>query len=225
MTPQLALFDLDGTLVDTAPDFVLAANALRAQHQLPPLPAETISRVVSNGSLAVTEVALDSHRDDSNFETQRQALLEHYARFLGERSTIYPTLDLTLKKLEATNIPWGIVTNKPVAYAKPLLDKLELTTPGRCAALVCPDHVSRAKPDPEGIHNVCNALGVSSRHCVYIGDHLRDIEAARNADAISVAVGYGYLNGENPLEWNADHFAESPEQLSSLLAELFNPNF
>jgi len=222
MDLKLALFDLDGTLVDTAPDFLLAANALRAEFKLSPLESEVISQVVSNGSIAVTEVALETTRETAGFETLRKTLLDHYAHYLGAASTIYPTMYDTLNRLEQQSIPWGVVTNKPVAYAEPLLDKLGLSSQLNCVALVCPDHVATPKPDPQGILKVCTQLNIDSKHCVYVGDHIRDIEAAKNANAISIAAGYGYLaSDENPNEWGADHTVESPEKLSQLLQELF----
>ena len=221
MTPKLVLFDLDGTLVDTAPDFVLAANALRRDKSLAPLPAETISRVVSNGSIAVTEVALETTREHEDFEDQRQALLKHYSSFLGSQSEIYPTLNSTLQQLESACKPWGIVTNKPIAYADPLLHTLGLTINQRCSALICPDHVKQPKPDPEGIFKACEQTGFETSDCIFVGDHLRDIEAAKLAGANSIAVSYGYLAiNDNPHEWGADHIVERPEELSELLLDL-----
>lgn len=222
MQAKLALFDLDGTLVDTAPDFVLAANKLRSDQSLQPLPVDTIAEVVSNGSIAVTEIALETTRKTGDFETHRKTLLKYYANFLGTDSKIYPTLYDTLQELEKRAIPWGIVTNKPVAYAKPLLDILGLSSQLNCTALICPEHVNIPKPDPEGILKVCSQLNINARQCVYVGDHLRDIEAAQNANAVSVAATYGYLaKDENPLNWKADHSVETPNQLSDLIQNLF----
>lgn len=222
MQAKLALFDLDGTLVDTAPDFVLAANKLRSDQDLQPLPAEKIAKVVSNGSIAVTEIAMEITRGTDKFEILRTTLLEYYADFLGSDSKIYPTLYDTLYELEQRAIPWGVVTNKPVAYAKPLLDILGLSSQLNCRALICPEHVTTPKPDPEGILKVCTQLNVNATQCVYVGDHLRDIQAAQNANAVSVAATYGYLaKDENPLDWKADHSVETPRQLSELLKTLF----
>lgn len=227
MTPKIVLFDLDGTLVDTAPDFVLAANALRRDLDMGPKPADVISRAVSNGSVAVTETALDITRDSNGFENHRIKLLEHYAHFLGQQSEIYPALNNSLKALEYKGIPWGVVTNKPVAYAEPLMNSLGLALENqsdiakRCSALICPDHVGTPKPDPEGILKACADLGFDGNECIYVGDHQRDIEAGQRAGATTIAVCYGYLSEhDNPYQWRANHTVETSKQLSELLNAL-----
>lgn len=227
--PKAVLFDLDGTLVDTAPDFVLAANALRAAHQLKPIAAETISPVVSNGAAAVTLAAIDENQYPDlhrkiGFEALRQQLLAHYNDALGKSSVIYPGLNETLLALEKNDIPWGVVTNKPVLYAKPLLEKLNLAT--RCGSLICPEHVERAKPDPAGIFLGIQALqqtnpALTPETCLYVGDHQRDIDAAKNANCISIAVSYGYIESvSEPEQWDADYLVETSAVLAQLLDAL-----
>ena len=224
---KAVLFDLDGTLVDTAPDFVIAANALRAHKGLAPLPAEQIRPVVSNGSAAVTETALALSRDDQSFEANRQLLLDEYALVLGQQSQLFPSLDPLLAELESAGIPWGIVTNKPFAYTEPLIKALTLEN--RCGALICPDHVARAKPDPAGIilgveHLARHSEPLETKQCLYVGDHLRDIEAGKAAGCDTVAVAYGYLaSDDKPEDWNADYLAPSPEKLCTLLGTLLLP--
>ena len=146
-----------------------------------------------------------------------QRLLDLYFEQLNSTAaTIYPGLDDLLKQLEAQNIPWGIVTNKPEKYSVRLLEKLHLSS--RCSVLVCPDHVSETKPHPEPIFLALEKLGRNSERCVYIGDHIRDIQAAKNADVIAIAAAYGYLAADTKVEeWYADFILQSSEQTISLL--------
>ena len=124
-----------------------------------------------------------------------------------------------MRKLEAQQIPWGIVTNKPAHYAEKLLKALQLDT--RCGCLVCPDHVTDRKPHPEPIFLACQQLGRGTERTMYIGDHVRDIQAAKNADVIAVAAAYGYLAADAKAEeWYADFILRSPEQTESLLTML-----
>jgi len=218
------LFDLDGTLIDSAPDFVLAANALRQDHNLPPMEDKTIRPVVSNGAAAVTEVALALDRDDAQFEPARQQLLDHYQTQLARASALFPGIDAALTKLEQAHVPWGIVTNKPERFAIELLDRLQLTE--RCSTLICPEHVASAKPDPAGIllgieqmRGKAPTLAVTN--CLYIGDHRRDIEAAINAGCPSIAAAYGYITeDDDPEQWQADFVVTSSKALAELLTTL-----
>ena len=131
-------------------------------------------------------------------------------------ATLYPGLDRLLSQLEEQNIPWGIVTNKPEKYSVRLLEKLALSS--RCSVLVCPDHVSETKPHPEPIFLALERLGVNSERTVYLGDHIRDIQAAKNADVIAIAAAYGYLAADAKVEeWYADFILQSSEQTTSLL--------
>ena len=213
---RAVLFDLDGTLVDTAPDFVSAANALRAERGLAALAASRITPHVSNGSAAVTAAALDISPSDDEFEQARADLLDTYKRYVGRAATIYPALDQLLTKLGELDIPWGIVTNKPLNYTTPLLEQLNLAA--NCSVLICPDHVKQPKPSPEGLLLAAQKLKLPSKRCIYIGDHQRDIEAGKAAQMSTIAVGYGYLDvNDNPHEWQATHYAKTPQALSQLL--------
>jgi len=214
---ECVLFDLDGTLIDTAPDFTLVVNKLLAEHDKDALSHETIHLNVSNGARALVKnaFAIDETHDD--FAGLLQRLLDLYFEQLDSTAaTLYPGLDDLLTQLEAQNIPWGIVTNKPEKYSVRLLEKLQLSS--RCSVLVCPDHVSAPKPHPEPIFLALEKLGCDSERCVYIGDHIRDIQAAKNADVIAIAAAYGYLAADAKVEeWYADFILQSPEQTTSLL--------
>ena len=216
---QAVLFDLDGTLVDTAPDFILAANELRASYGKPALPAATIAAQVSNGALAVTRVTFEVTDAHANFANYRQALLDTYQKYLGSSAILYAGLQELLTGLQQRAIPWGVVTNKPLLYAEPLMHTLGLHT--HCAALVCPDHVAQRKPDPEGLLLAARQIGVAAAQCIYVGDHLRDIDAGKAANMHTVAVNYGYLgDGDDASLWAADCVAQTPPELTDKVLQL-----
>lgn len=211
------LFDLDGTLIDTAPDFTLVVNKLLAENDREALSHKVIHLNVSNGVRALVTNAFAIDEAHQNFATLLQRLLElYYEQLNSTRATLYPGLDSLLLQLEAQNIPWGIVTNKPEKYSLRLLEQLQLDT--RCSVLVCPDHVTDTKPHPEPIFLALAKLGRGPERTVYLGDHIRDIQAAKNADVIAIAAAYGYLAADTKVEeWYADFILRSPEQTTSLL--------
>ncbi len=214
---ECVLFDLDGTLIDTAPDFTLVVNKLLAEHDRDALSHKMIHLNVSNGARALVKNAFEIDETHDDFSSLLQRLLDLYYEQLDSTvAALYPGLDDLLAQLEAQNIPWGIVTNKPEKYSARLLEKLQLSS--RCSVLVCPDHVSETKPHPEPIFLALEKLGLNSERTVYIGDHIRDIQAAKNADVIAIAAAYGYLAEDAKVEeWYADFILHSPEQTTSLL--------
>jgi N-acetyl-D-muramate 6-phosphate phosphatase len=212
--PEALLFDLDGTLVDTAPDLARATNALRAHHGLTPLPYPLIRAQVSNGGSALVALALGLEKRHRGHDEARQFLLEAYGQAVAEESRLFAPLDRLLAGWEARHRPWGIVTNKPRAYAAPLIEALGLT-PG---ALLCADDLPVKKPAPEPLWEAARQLGVEARRCWYIGDHLRDIQAARAAGMAAIAVGYGYLEaGDDYRSWPADRWFDTSEALAAAL--------
>lgn len=214
---ECVLFDLDGTLIDTAADFTLVVNQLLAEHDKEALSHEAIHLNVSNGARALVKNAfgIDETHDDFADLLQRLLFL-YYQQLNSTTATLYPGLDDLLRQLEEQKIPWGIVTNKPEKYSVRLLEKLELSS--RCSVLVCPDHVSETKPHPEPIFLALEKLGVARDRTVYVGDHIRDIQAAKNADVIAIAAAYGYLAADTKVEeWYADFILQSSEQTTSLL--------
>lgn len=220
MKLESVLFDLDGTLVDTAPDFVVAVNQLRAAHQLAKLPADGISKQVSNGSIALTRYAFNIETDHADFPSLRQALLDNYLNCLGEHSFVYKGLDKLLNNLEQANTPWGVVTNKPLAYAQPLMERLGLDQ--RCAVLICPEHVKLPKPDPEALLQAAQRLNCQALATAYIGDHARDIEAGRAAGMKTVAAAYGYIEDPHSIKhWQADQIVHQSQDLHATLERLF----
>ncbi|OZB15131.1 MAG: phosphoglycolate phosphatase [Marinobacter sp. 34-60-7] len=214
--PSTVLFDLDGTLIDTAPDFIRCLNQLRQQHALAPLPAEQIRRSVSNGARAMVRVGFGLEPEHDGYVEKHTAFLDLYEAGVAEETTLFAGMDDLLRSLEARSIPWGIVTNKPVRFAAPLIEALGLAE--RCAALICPDHVAQRKPHPESLLLACQRIGVEPRRGIYVGDHERDIEAGRNAGMHTIAVRYGYIEEPASVDlWQADQIADTVSDLANLL--------
>jgi N-acetyl-D-muramate 6-phosphate phosphatase len=215
-SPRALLFDLDGTLVDTAPDLARATNALRAHHGHAPLPYPEIRAQVSNGGSALVTLALGLPRDHAGHDAARRFLLAAYGEAVAVESLVFPPLDELLVAWVSRGRPWGIVTNKPRAYAAPLVATLGLL-PG---ALLCADDLPVKKPDPRPLAEAARRLGVTAAECWYVGDHRRDMEAARAAGMEAVAVGYGYIEAHDDYHtWPADRWYDSADALvADLLA-------
>ncbi len=216
-SPAAVLFDLDGTLLDTAPDFFAVLQQMGGTTGRPAPAYDRVHATVSNGARALVRMAYgieDSHPD---FESLLENLLTRYlAQIAVTASQLYPGMETLLRTLEARSIPWGVVTNKASRYSIPLLDKLGLEE--RCGVLVCPDHVTHTKPHPEPLFLACQQLGVAPEQSVYVGDHPRDIEAGRAAGMTTIAVSYGYLPDTPDIrEWGADLIADSADALLKLL--------
>ncbi|GGX79205.1 phosphoglycolate phosphatase, bacterial [Litchfieldella qijiaojingensis] len=208
--PRVLLFDLDGTLVDTAPDLARATNALRAHHGLAALPYPVIRAQVSNGGSALVTLALGLEHGTEGHAAARAFLLESYGRDIAAESRVFPGLESLIGAWSRPPRSWGIVTNKPRAYAVPLLEALDLSPD----TLLCADDLSVKKPSPEPLWEAARQLGVKASDCWYIGDHRRDMQAARAAGMIAIAVGYGYLDESDDIQtWLADRWFESPQAL------------
>ncbi|MBZ2168228.1 HAD family hydrolase [Marinobacter sp. F4216] len=215
-TPSAVLFDLDGTLIDTAPDFIRCLNLLRQQHGLAALPAEHIRRSVSNGARAMIRVGFGLEPEHPDYLDKHTAFLDLYELGVAEETTLFSGMDEILRSLEARDIPWGIVTNKPVRFAAPLVEALGLGP--RCATLICPDHVSQRKPHPEPLFLACEQIGATPENAIYVGDHVRDIESGRNAGMQTIAVRYGYIEKPETVDlWGADRIADTVSDLAKLL--------
>lgn len=213
------LFDLDGTLLDTAPDFIVVLNAMRTDRGLAALPTEDIRAVVSNGARAMVALGFPEQAGDAAAtEALNVELRDRYARHLAVHTRLFPGLDELLLALEGRGVPWGIVTNKPSIYTLPLLDALQLSA--RCASVVCPDQVTHTKPHPEPMYKACAEMKVEAARCVYVGDHERDIAAGRNAGMATIVAGWGYIGEhERVQDWHPDFIADSVRELRQLLTE------
>jgi 2-phosphoglycolate phosphatase len=216
---KAVIFDLDGTLVDTADEFVPVVQSLRAEHGRDAMDPQRIRASVSNGARALVSLGLDMSEDAPEFESQRLRLLELYSDVLGSLAKPYPGIESLLRELEQRGVAWGISTNKPRQYTEPLLQRLAIQPqPG---SVVCPDDVAERKPHPESLHLNCRELGCSPQEAIYVGDHLRDIEAGRRAGMYTIAAAYGYIEpGDDPNGWGADACVQcSTELLSFILGQ------
>lgn len=214
---RAVLFDLDGTLLDTAPDFLTCTNRLLANKGMPLLAEDDMRRLVTHGSAGIVRGVFALEQDHPDFEPLRQELLALYFENLADRTQPFPGITELLTELTQQQIPWGIVTNKPERYTLAILHQLPLMGAAP-AAVVCPDHVQRTKPDPESVLLACQMLAVSPEQTVFIGDHLRDIEAGLRAGTATIAAGYGYLDeNEDPTSWGADHTVTCATQLAKLI--------
>lgn len=212
--PAAILFDLDGTLVDTAPDFGAVVNLLRQQSGLEDLPYDRIREQVSNGGAALTRLTWGIDEQAPEFMARRNQLLDCYQEHLGIASGFFDGFPATLAHMEQAGIRWGIVTNKPRRFTTPLLDALGI----QADSVVCGDDVATAKPAPDALLKGAEELQCSPQACWYVGDHRRDIEAARAAGMYSIAALFGYIEpDDNPNNWHADALIQHPEELLALL--------
>jgi 2-phosphoglycolate phosphatase len=214
--PKAVFFDLDGTLIDTAPDFYRVLNLLLAEEGLPPTTFEQVRVGVSNGSKALISVAFGMAEQEAAFEPLRQRLLDLYLAGVADESMLFPGFDALLQHFDEAGIRWGIVTNKPRRFCLPLLDQLGLSP--RLSSLVCADDMSRTKPHPDPLLRAAAESGVLPADSWYVGDHLRDIQAGRAAGMKTVAAAYGYLEAETPMaEWLADFQIQNADDLHKLI--------
>ncbi len=209
-------FDLDGTLLDTAPDLVNALNALLTANNRNPLPFEQVRNHVSQGSAALTRIGFPEVTQDSEFEPLRQELLRYYADSICVDTALFAETEELLKHIEAQKIPWGIITNKPAWLTDPLLDVLDLTH--RAACVVSGDTLPQRKPEPEPLLHACELIGASPAHSIYIGDDPRDIHAGNAAGMYTCVARYGYIQpGAEVDRWGADFTIASPKELTQYI--------
>ena len=209
--PKAVLFDLDGTLLDSAPDMLAAVNAMRALRDRPAMTLEALRPHVSKGARAMVGASFPDVDADTR-EGWIPEFLDHYRRELGLHGRPFDGVEDLLSAIEAAGSRWGIVTNKPEYLARLLLPRLGWDT--RCAVLLGGDSLPVRKPHPEPLLHAARQLGVEPADCVYVGDDERDIVAARHAAMPSVVALWGYrLDEDDPLAWKADRMVESPRDL------------
>lgn len=215
--PALAvLFDLDGTLVDSAPDLAGAANDMRMARGLAPLPYEALRPMVGSGARGMVGRAFDVGPQDDAFTPLRDEFLARYEARMTRDTCVFAGIAGLLARLHDAAVPWGIVTNKATRFAAPLTQALGLAT--GAAALVCGDTTPHSKPHPAPLLEAAQRIGVQAGHCVYVGDDLRDVQAGQAAGMRTVAVSWGYLGVGLPIEdWGADHIIASPPALLNWL--------
>ena len=192
------LFDLDGTLLDSAPDFVYCLNSLLEKYQKPPTDADLIRSYVSDGSAKLVKLGFKIEEDHPEFEKLKKEFLDSYKINLGKFSNLFIGASELIEKIKLNKLKWGIVTNKPYEYASKIIEETpDLTS---CMTLVCPDHLKKAKPSPEGILLACNRLNLNPKEVIYFGDHQKDLMASRAAGTLTAACTYGYALQSSDLE-------------------------
>ncbi len=213
---RTVLFDLDGTLIDTAPDMAAALDLLCDEEKRSRLPFSQVRPVVSNGSAALVKLAFGEMVDNQTLERLQARYLEIYQDHLAIHSQLFDEMDALLLHLEQQEMKWGVVTNKPGWLTDPLMQALNLTQ--RAACIVSSDSTRNRKPHPEPMFLACKLANTQPGECVYVGDAKRDIEAGRNAGMRTIIAQYGYIPvTENTDEWQADYSIQTPSQLLTLL--------
>jgi len=217
-TVRGVLFDLDGTLADTAPDLAYALNQVRGEQGLQPYTLETIRPHVSHGSMALTRLGFGIDTGHPDFEPLRQRLLAVYRDNISLHTTLFPQMHELLQALEQRGILWGVVTNNPAFLTNPLMEALDLKQ--RAACIVSGDTTAQRKPHPMSLLHACKLTGCEPRQCLYVGDAERDIEAGRRADMTTLIALFGYLREhDTPEQWGADGMIDSPLDVLQWLAE------
>ena len=206
------LFDLDGTLLDTAPDLAVALNRLRREHGVSELPPAAIRPTVSHGSPGMLKLGFGLEPDDARYEALNQRFLALYREAIAVQTGLFPGMAEVLARLETAGIPWGVVTNKPGWLTEPLLKALDLWA--RAACVVSGDTLAKRKPDPEPLWYACERVGIAPARSLYVGDAERDVQAGNRAGMTTLIAGFGYLGAEDrPEDWGAAGWLERPADL------------
>ena len=213
---KAVLFDLDGTLIDSAPDLAGAANDLRLQRGLAPLPYEQLRPMVGAGARGMVGVAFGVTPDQPDFEPLRDAFLDRYAQRLLSLTHAFDAVEPMLQALERAGLPWGIVTNKAHRFTDPIVAGLGLDR--RAKVVIAGDTTARAKPHPDPLLEAARRMALMPQDCVYVGDDLRDVQAGRAAGMATVAAAWGYLGQGEPIShWGADRVIQHPAELLTWL--------
>jgi N-acetyl-D-muramate 6-phosphate phosphatase len=215
MPSRAVLFDLDGTLADTAPDLAAALNRLRAEQGLEPMALERLRPFASAGARGLVHVGFGIKPGDGEYASLREAFLEYYRERTCIETRLFPGIAALLEALAAREIKWGIVTNKATRFTDRIVAKLNL----KPACVACGDTTPHLKPHPAPLLHAAEQLGLAPKVCIYLGDDLRDIQAARAAGMRAIAVDWGYHHPENggPATWQADAVIARPQDLVALL--------
>lgn len=210
---EAVFFDLDGTLADTAPDLGGALNRVRREEGLEPVPLNQLRPVVSQGVRGLLRVGFGLHPDDAAYPGLQERVLAHYEQNICHATVLFPGVDALLTRLEKLQLPWGIITNKRSRYTEPLVRALQLDQ--RAITIVSGDTAGVPKPAPEPMLHACRAAGVNPENCWYVGDDLRDVQAAHAANMRAIAAAWGYLgDGSPPEDWHAEVLAQSPADIA-----------
>jgi 2-phosphoglycolate phosphatase len=210
------LFDLDGTLIDSAPDLGAAVDRMRTARGLPSLPLEHYRHMAGAGARGMLGVAFGMQPDHPDFPAMREEFFVNYEGCMTERTFAFEGVAELIAQLERQKLPWGVVTNKAERFSLPLTRAMPLFA--RAGAVVCGDTTPHAKPHPAPLLEAARRIGVAPAHCIYVGDDERDIVAGRAAGMGTVAANYGYLGHKaEPAHWGADAAIDTPLALLKLL--------
>lgn len=215
--PRAILFDLDGTLADTAPDLAAAVNWLRTERGLEPTPYAILRPTASAGARGMIGAAFGLKPGDDGYEELRLAWFDRYQSAMAEHSTLFGGVVELLDGIRADGMEWGIVTNKPARFTDPLVPQIGLAHAG---CIVSGDTTGFAKPHPAPLLEGARRLGIAPEHCWYVGDDQRDVEAGRAAGMVTVACAWGYCGSIDPSTWGADYLLETPAELLATLRAL-----
>jgi phosphoglycolate phosphatase len=215
--PRAVLFDLDGTLADTAPDLAAAVNWMRTERGLEPTPYALLRPTASAGARGMIGAAFGLAPGDAGYEELRVEWFERYQSNMAVYSTLFDGIPDLLDGLAAAGMAWGIVTNKPARFTDPLVPQIGLAHAG---CVISGDTTPHAKPHPAPLLEAARRLDIDPAHCWYVGDDQRDIEAGRAAGMITVACNWGYCGSIDPATWGADYLLDTPQQLLQMLREL-----
>ncbi|QRN41037.1 MAG: HAD-IA family hydrolase [Neisseriaceae bacterium] len=215
---QAVLFDLDGTLADTALDLGCALNQLLIHRGLSPLPMDLVRPIASHGTRGLLKLGMNIDESDSEFLQLREAFLAQYETTFTNKTILFPEINPLIKEIIAMELKWGIVTNKPKVFTNRLIDQLGFVYPPQ--VIVSGDTTSEAKPSTKPMLFACEQLGVDTKNCIYVGDAKRDIEAGKNAGMITVLASWGYLSEKDKEEdWGEDFKINTPLALLPIILQ------
>lgn len=213
-TPRAVLFDLDGTLADTAPDLAAAVNLMLTQRGLAPTPYEQLRPLASAGARGLIGRAFNKTPADAEYDALRTEFLNNYAAHIADQTTLFHEVPGLLAQIEAHQLLWGIVTNKPALYTDALIPLIRLA---HASCVVSGDTTAHAKPHPAPLIEAARRIKLNPNECWYVGDDLRDIQAGKAAGMPTIAAAWGYCGNTEPQSWNADFIANTPNDLLKLL--------
>ena len=212
--PRALLFDLDGTLADTAPDLAAAVNKMCSDRGVEHTPFEILRPLASAGARGLIGAAFGIGPGDSSYDAMREEFLDNYAAAIAQHTTLFEGVESLLKEISALGLSWGIVTNKPALYTDALIPQIGLA---HAACIISGDTTPHAKPHPEPLFEAARRLQLAPSDCWYVGDDLRDIDAGKAAGMPTIAAGWGYCGNTEPADWLADLIASHPLDLLPLL--------